>query len=640
MTKHFLCWLLLLAGGSVAAQNVYREELMKLATVSDLPAFRQERTGQFSSYDRTGGNDDGFSGRYSYLRKEGDEFVVAELVGGGMITRIWTPTPSGDTIRFFFDGETEPRINMPFIDLFTGDRFPFVSPLCGTEIGGYYCYLPIPYSRSLRIQYKGDGLKFHQIQFRSVAPGRQIESFSEALMERNRDVLETIADVWNCSEKPFPKQVQRKSVEFSIMPGDDQTIFEYRAGGRIVGIELNASGALETRDLILSARWDNAPQEAVKIPAVDFFGYAYGKPCMRSLLCGFDSGMNYAYFPMPFDKSAEVKLEYLERKGAMQKTQHISATVYYTDEKRNPDKEGRFYTQWKHGKPEMGIPFLIADIGGRGHYIGTSLIAQGLDGGMTLFWEGDDCSIVDGDTLYHGTGSEDYFNGGWYAVMDRWDRGVSTPLHGALDYDIKTCRTGGYRFFLTDKINFNRDYRLTIEHGPEDNRFPVDYASTAYFYADSPRFENTTITERTVSDEALDKCVVLAQDFTARLYWFSSLALGDGYADLFSEQITHWTTGIDFEQVPMAQFDLTGIPAGRYKLKVFYYPTERGGEFAVWQRTRPVSGWISGRGTGDVKSAEAGEIEINDRLTTITLRRHKEGTCAVRLHSFVLEPIL
>ena len=55
----------------------------------------------------------------------------------------------------------------------------------------------------------------------------------------------------------------------------------------------------------------------------------------------------------------------------------------------------------------------------------------------------------------HGTGSEDYFNGGWYAVMDRWDRGVSLPIHGALLYDLKTARTGGYRFYLSDKVNFD-----------------------------------------------------------------------------------------------------------------------------------------------------------------------------------------
>src|SRR5579871_659380 len=41
------------------------------------------KVGSFSSYDRTGGNDDGFSGKYSFIRKEGDALVVAELKGPG-----------------------------------------------------------------------------------------------------------------------------------------------------------------------------------------------------------------------------------------------------------------------------------------------------------------------------------------------------------------------------------------------------------------------------------------------------------------------------------------------------------------------------------------------------------------------------
>ena len=39
---------------------------------------------QFASYDRTGGNDDGVAGTYSFLRKEGDKLVIAEREGPGV----------------------------------------------------------------------------------------------------------------------------------------------------------------------------------------------------------------------------------------------------------------------------------------------------------------------------------------------------------------------------------------------------------------------------------------------------------------------------------------------------------------------------------------------------------------------------
>lgn len=71
---------------------------------------------------------------------------------------------------------------------------------------------------------------------------------------------------------------------------------------------------------------------------------------------------------------------------------------------------------------------------------------------MTLFFGGDDSTRIDGKARMHGTGSEDYYHGGWYALLDRWDRGISMPVHGSLDYSLPMNRTGAYRFILSDKL--------------------------------------------------------------------------------------------------------------------------------------------------------------------------------------------
>ncbi len=94
-------------------------ELEQLYRIDQLPVYRQGIVEQESSYDRTGLNDDGFSGKYSYIRKEGDKLVLADLKGPGVINRIWTPTPVDGIIEFYFDGEKNPRIRMPFIDLYS-----------------------------------------------------------------------------------------------------------------------------------------------------------------------------------------------------------------------------------------------------------------------------------------------------------------------------------------------------------------------------------------------------------------------------------------------------------------------------------------------------------------------------------------
>lgn len=84
--------------------------LAELHRLDRLPVFKNAlRFGAVTSYDRTGGNDDGFSGKYSFVRTEPEGVVLADLKGPGVICRVWTPTPSDDVLEFFFDGEARPE---------------------------------------------------------------------------------------------------------------------------------------------------------------------------------------------------------------------------------------------------------------------------------------------------------------------------------------------------------------------------------------------------------------------------------------------------------------------------------------------------------------------------------------------------
>jgi len=119
------------------ALETYPVGLEELTRLDLLPRLKHAtKVGMFSSYDREGGNDDGFNGTYSFLRKQEDGgLVLAELDGPGVLTRIWTPTPTDDDFEFYFDGEEEPRLTIPFRQLFTGERHPFVEPLSGFGAG-------------------------------------------------------------------------------------------------------------------------------------------------------------------------------------------------------------------------------------------------------------------------------------------------------------------------------------------------------------------------------------------------------------------------------------------------------------------------------------------------------------------------
>jgi hypothetical protein len=53
-------------------------------------------TRQFSSFYRTGGNNDGFEGRYSCLRTTAQGCVIAERSGAGEVAAIWFTRDKGD----------------------------------------------------------------------------------------------------------------------------------------------------------------------------------------------------------------------------------------------------------------------------------------------------------------------------------------------------------------------------------------------------------------------------------------------------------------------------------------------------------------------------------------------------------------
>ncbi|WP_262915422.1 DUF2961 domain-containing protein [Niabella ginsengisoli] len=124
---------------------------------------------------------------------------------------------------------------------------------------------------------------------------------------------------------------------------------------------------------------------------------------------------------------------------------------------------------------------------GKGHYVGTLLQSQATEfTNFTEFFEGDDSTVIDGNNSIHGTGSEDYFNGGWYAQPGGWVEKLGGPLHGCLDYSLPFSRTGGYRFYITDKLPFSKNIFHSIEHGPEKNNRKVWYTSVAFYYANQP----------------------------------------------------------------------------------------------------------------------------------------------------------
>jgi hypothetical protein len=470
--------LLLFCSFSTAQDGASIDDLYQIERLPQLRSF--VKVGSFSSYDRTGGNDDGFSGKYSSIRQEGDALVIAELQGPGVITRIWTPTPNDSPLEFFFDGETTPRLVMPFRDLFKGDHAPFLAPLSGFGGGGFYSYLPLAFQHSIKIRLHGPKMQFFQINYGLYDPATKITTFDPA----NKNLRGEIAKVeltWNSlASHVVTEDSQKKRAEQVLDPGKSVTLFETSNPGRIVAIRLSPASAFAGLDrrLVLKATWDGSSKPAVDVPVGDFFGYSFGDPSAQSLLVGTKDDSAYAYFPMPFNHSAKIEIVSERESGPPVR---FTSEVVSTSEART-ENEGRFYARWNRENPaKQGDPFTFVDVEGRGHLVGVTLQSQG-EPGQTLFFEGDDEATIDGDLSIHGTGSEDFFNGGWYDIPGRWNGRMSLPLSGALDYVKPMGRTGAYRLMINDAYAFRKNFKLTIEHGGEGNRVAADYTGVSYFY--------------------------------------------------------------------------------------------------------------------------------------------------------------
>jgi hypothetical protein len=589
------CFLLFTTLAFAQSQQVSTAtELKRLYDITQLPQYiNGTHEWQKSSYDTTGGNDDGFSGRYSFIRKNPDgSLVIFEVKGKGVINRIWTPTPTDDVLDFYFDGKETPAFSIKFSDLFSGKVFPFVSPLCGSQLGGNYCYLPMPFQNGCKIVVRAKLMQFYQVQYRSYPDYYAAKTFDPQLSDDEKSELKKISSLWDKENKTvndfYGGKVETATINATINPGQTLNLLNLNKGGRIVGIEASPASAFTglNKQIDLRVTWDNEKNPAIYAPAADFFGYAFGSPSMQSLLLGSKADKDYCYIPMPFDRSASIALVYRKPAGGPGESKSIRVKIYYSGVKRVPQTEGKFYARWFNDiKPAVGKPHIFLDVKGKGHYMGTILQAQGLSPGMTVFFEGDDSTSTDGITRIHGTGSEDYFNGGWYALLDRWDTKMSLPLHGALDYSLPFARTGGYRFYLGDKLSFNSHIFHSIEHGPEGNKVPVDYTSMALYYSDTPVAE-----------------IIKPANQLTRVYIPDTLIMYPQlmkFAFLGSANVSTGFNGFTFTAMDGGRINisLSEIPHGRYKLYADISSEPKGADVSVWQRQTQVSDWISAKST-------------------------------------------
>jgi hypothetical protein len=129
-----------------------------LSPLRGLAKLRRARTRRFSSYDRTGGNDDRLH------IEPGQTVTIAEHRGAGIVTHIWVTIQCQSenylrkaVMRAWWDGEVEPSIEAPIGDFFgmghgLTRNYSSLPMQASPEDGkAFNCYFPMPF---------GSGMKF------------------------------------------------------------------------------------------------------------------------------------------------------------------------------------------------------------------------------------------------------------------------------------------------------------------------------------------------------------------------------------------------------------------------------------------------------------------------------------------------
>lgn len=442
---------------------------------------------QTSSHNKQGRNGD--ADRPLYKDSKGDD-VIFDAAGPGCVRSIWGTWLARDAVlNFYFDGEQEPRYRINEIDFFSGRHSDFPSPLTSYELRGYYgnepyagnCFVPIPFSKSLKISVTGKSRFFHAL-YELYPYGTPVATFTGK---------EDRAALMECFQQPGRVTGTEQGDEVHSVsrgnegPHGEIVLFERKGSPGVVRritIEADASEIFFQNTEILM-RWDGHARDDVRAPTGMFFGSANRAYDVASLPLTVQKSPSgrvrlHCSFPMPFWREARITLRNLSG----QPLGKVDAKVAVGS---NPVPEARglyFTTLYRKGETTYGRDWPLYDSPGTGWFVGVVQSMQ-----YEHYCEGNEHFYVDGaiSPQINGTGSEDYYLGCFWP-----NRQYSSPF-AVCAGDIMAeggGQKGAYaipssyaRFHLEAPIPFFRSMDARIQHGGMSD-IRSNYRSLAFCY--------------------------------------------------------------------------------------------------------------------------------------------------------------
>jgi hypothetical protein len=426
--------------------------------------------------------------------------IVSDDNGPGIVSRslfaVGTVDPlSGadvtfgeERVRVYVDDLTTPIYDGRLADWRNGVAPPFVPPLTTWTSGSLVSYVPISYQSKLRILVDNLSLTsayYHRIELLSAA---EPSNFSPRGFAAG-DIAGALEGYRQQARNPVGKQTWLDQ-SFDVPTGGAVNVLDAMGPGTIdvLHLTLGTVELADLRGLSLSLRWDDQSAPAVDLSLAALFGAhqtlaSFDTLPMTARVDGSQTDLTLS-LPMPFASRASMVLSNQGSKSIPMRAEIIGSP-------RLPAGDwGYLHATWREQADSFtpGGRYVVADLHGRGKYVGTLMFLQGRadpEGATPSpfnFLEGDDRTIVDGVTS-KGTGTEDVFDGGWYFIDGRYDRPFSALIAKHSDDATGLGTVSMLRWnVLANAIPFQESFHLDFEYGANRPETATRYASVALYY--------------------------------------------------------------------------------------------------------------------------------------------------------------
>ncbi len=431
----------------------------------------------FSSYDRTGGNNDG--GWYYGLDDE-DWKILADVEGPGCMVRFWSTKmpPSTDwRIRIYVDNVDEPILDAPYLDFF-GNFPPFIPPLADSTTTAWCCYLPILFREHFRMTLGPPGpiWLYYHVNVIEFDDNIGVTSFTMPPSPDYQQKLDSLGLLLQTTHEPpwVPSDSIRHDTSLTIAPDSTVGIASLPGEGTIFRFEIEISPMSweRVRGLVLGISYDGEAFPRIEAPLGDLIAMGFSTEDINALGFSLSGSRVGFYFPMPFQQGALLALT-----NTCESAVSVEAAVSWTP--REIYSTRLCAVAQVQSDLVFRKPVTLMDINERGHLVACMLTNETIDAGRLL--EGDELIWVDADEQpsWNGTGTEDYFDCGYYYMGGL----LSRAYFGVTYYRrANPGRHAAYRIHALDYVAFTDRLTFAIEHGPHSEQSGT-YRSVLLYYA-------------------------------------------------------------------------------------------------------------------------------------------------------------